>query len=556
MNDTTSLGAFIESTFKSNSFVLFCGAGVSFNSGIPLATQLQYEILSEVLLNQITKHCSWASHPLGDNCATTKNRIKDIIDSQIPFEVIMEGALARNSDDILELFDCKNPNANHILIGDLVQKGVLRTIYTTNFDTLIEQYIRLRKKDHDAVSLNVLHTPEKIRAWSGVESNRNNTEVVKLHGCISDIASLKTTISKVAERKLVNNISSAIEKLLITGKHELVVVIGYSFSDHFDINPAIKAFSNSDKHIVLVDHTDNGCDVMNLSEVNTPKFLSEFRGWKIKCNTSVFLEELTKYYGIQPTKPRGGNDFDWKACVKRWGEKASIYNNWSNYRMMGYIYSRMGSHKNSILFYERAAWISSQAKDREMESYICSLISSSYQYLENFEKQETYTQKATHLSGSGNESNFFSLLSQGTLCYERNDFSGARLIFESMLTRTEFSDDDFKGRVYIGLAIANHGLGNFENSIEYSKKSLKISRENGNLENQCSSYINLGLAFADINDYRSSCEANESALLIANSLQNKKLIQNVEDNIGRNKMKEKLFGFKKMVKRFFVGKNA
>ena len=185
------LSEFISCKFNTREFVLFCGAGISFNSGIPLANQLQSQILSEVFLRQIPKHCSWGSHPLGDNFAKSKKRIKDIMASSAPFEVIMEGALMNGNSDILEVFNSKSPNFNHLSIANLAKSGILKTIYTTNFDTLIEQainpYTDMETNKQNKKYYMVLHKPEIIESYGCMEPNNKLTSIIKLHGCISDI---------------------------------------------------------------------------------------------------------------------------------------------------------------------------------------------------------------------------------------------------------------------------------------------------------------------------------------------------------------------------------
>jgi tetratricopeptide (TPR) repeat protein len=548
--DFENLAAFVNTVFGSDGFALFCGAGVSFNSGIPLASQLQYEILSEVLLRQIPKHCSWSSHPLGDDYAKSEKRITDLVSSKVPFEVIMEGALMGEKGDILDIFDCRFPNNNHYSIASLSKLGYIKTIYTTNFDTLVEQAMGATIEEPKERPYYVLHRPTEMHSLRRFERNGNTTSIIKLHGCISDVDSLRITITEVAERRLGESIRPAIEGLFQTGSYRNVVFIGYSFSDNFDINPILGDIGSSEKQIIWIDHAEHALEINGFKEITIPDFLSDFNGWKISCDTSVFMKELLNYYGVSIAERNEDNVFDWKACVNRWGDRNSINNNWQNYMIMGYILSRIGNNKDAIPFLERAAWISSQAKDTEAESYICSLISDSYQHIENSERQELYSRKAVDLSKKENGADFFSLLSQGRVCYEKNDFAGAKLIFESLLKRTELSNEDQKGRVYIGLAIANHGLGRFRESIEFSKKSLKISQDCGDLVNQCSSYMNLGLAYADLDDYPASHSANESAFKIARLMKNDHLVHNIEDNIKRNIAREEASVRKGKIKGF------
>ncbi len=534
---TKKLEAFIENVFGTDGFALFCGAGISFNSGIPLAGQIQHEILAEVLLRQIPKHCSWASHPLGDDHMKSKKRIGKILKTKVPFEVIMEAALMRGCDEILEVFNSRTPNRNHLSIASLTNHGVVKTIFTTNFDTLIEQAmdkaVGESEEELKRCSYSVLHESDHVRSWSGTEAS-GDVVLIKLHGCISDISSLKTTISKVAERQLADSVRPPLEALLQTGPHDTVVFTGYSFSDAFDINPVIDSIDSSSKQLIWLDHAAKQCDIRSFADIRTPNVLSKFNGWRIRCDTAEFINCLATCYNTPLTERSDEKVFGWEAFIKKWGDATSEHNNWHNYMMMGFLYSRIGDHRHAIPFLERAAWISSQAEDAEAESYIHSLISGCYQYLERPEMQELHSRKARAHSANRGESGFFAVLSQGRARYENKDFAEAEKIFRSLLEEPETKDGGLRARVYIGLAIANHGLGRFKDSIELSKRSLALSQEHGNLVNQCSSCMNLGLAYADMGDHQASRAANEAALSIARRMGNSRLCRNIKANMRRN----------------------
>jgi hypothetical protein len=75
----------ITTIFKKKSMAIFCGAGISFLSGLPLAIELKKYILQQLPINH--------------------DDIDSIISSNLPFESIME-SLSDNSDisKILEIF--------------------------------------------------------------------------------------------------------------------------------------------------------------------------------------------------------------------------------------------------------------------------------------------------------------------------------------------------------------------------------------------------------------------------------------------------------------------
>ena len=114
------------STLLEGGFIIFCGAGISVNSGIPLSKDLISEILEQVSPKITTK------------------RFREVV-GRLPLEVILD-TLKKNSDisEIMKVFVNSHPNRNHQMIAELAKRRMVKTIVTTNFDTLIAQYQNMR----------------------------------------------------------------------------------------------------------------------------------------------------------------------------------------------------------------------------------------------------------------------------------------------------------------------------------------------------------------------------------------------------------------------------
>ena len=70
----------ITRLLKPSKTILFCGAGVSYNSGIPLANQIKYSILC--------------------NLDLTEDENKIIISSKLPFELFMQIILFKDDSSM------------------------------------------------------------------------------------------------------------------------------------------------------------------------------------------------------------------------------------------------------------------------------------------------------------------------------------------------------------------------------------------------------------------------------------------------------------------------
>ena len=89
---------------KLKEIAIFCGAGISFNSGLPLVTDLIKYILNQIEVNDI-------------------DAVK-ILQSNLPFEAFIQTLTDEACvDDILEIFSKGEPNTNHDLIAELIKLG-------------------------------------------------------------------------------------------------------------------------------------------------------------------------------------------------------------------------------------------------------------------------------------------------------------------------------------------------------------------------------------------------------------------------------------------------
>ena len=102
---------------------------------------------------------------------------------------------------ILDIFKGGEPNANHILIARLAKNGYLRTIFTTNFDLLIEKALEKeglkKKKDFD-----VYYDEEQFSTIDFDNMQDGIVRIFKIHGSIDNIDSIRTTMSAIASKIL------------------------------------------------------------------------------------------------------------------------------------------------------------------------------------------------------------------------------------------------------------------------------------------------------------------------------------------------------------------
>jgi len=161
-------------------FVLFCGAGISADSGLPLANSLKRAALERII--QRNGH-------LTQVYADYRNRVIQYLNS-VMLEVFFQeiethvGDVAR---ECLSIYGKGLPNANHRIIAKLLALGNCRAVFTVNFDTLLEQACT----EESGVKPTVAYRDADFVVTDPQPA------IYKLHGCVTQLESIAFTIRSV-----------------------------------------------------------------------------------------------------------------------------------------------------------------------------------------------------------------------------------------------------------------------------------------------------------------------------------------------------------------------
>ena len=169
--------AFLTDQFNSAKCAIFCGAGISYNSGVPLMPDIKKKVLSGLPMN------------LKDT--------DELLNCKMPFELFMECLVENTANtSIMDLFALGKPNNNHTWIAELAKKGLLRIVITTNFDELIETALNTAGVRYQLIY--------RENEFDSVDWESSGLKVVKIHGSIHDRLNIAVTIKKVSGRELVH----------------------------------------------------------------------------------------------------------------------------------------------------------------------------------------------------------------------------------------------------------------------------------------------------------------------------------------------------------------
>jgi tetratricopeptide (TPR) repeat protein len=280
---------------------IFVGAGISFDSKIP--------VVNEILTSIIKKINS--SDTFFENSKWYKN-IGELKNSdfflQEQFERFMSYLCSTIGKEpfnnlLLSLFHSEKngytPNINHSFIAQLVKQKYCKKIYTTNFDTLIEEELENvgleNGKDFEVIYENFqksIDCTDKI-------------QIIKLHGCITNIKSIITTMESLLDNNILPDRIKIIQSIFTSEINKALLIMGYSFSDQYDINRYALDYQENNietKHIYYIQHTSkfNNCfKVLNNFDSNLT-FLNSFQKKTIiRINTKYFVKQFSVDLGIK-----------------------------------------------------------------------------------------------------------------------------------------------------------------------------------------------------------------------------------------------------------------
>lgn len=295
---TTSQNDFLEYLLKrisSKSLNLFLGAGISKKnpSNLPLATDFRTCFFKEICIQEGLSEV-----------------FKDYLPklNKIPFESFIATIVSDSDffDRLVKIFEDGAPNKNHELVARLILKGYLSNILTTNFDAMLERSIHSLNDKQD---LRILYNEQQFNA---VNLNSNKVPVVcKIHGGIQEPASIRTILSLIAKSEFIQSRSQILDYFFRTSNKD-VLVLGYSCSDVFDVNPFIESLSSKIR-VIVVNHHINDFKIEKLREP-----FDRFSGNQITCNTDVIIDYLwNQLIGTKYVETENINQ-DWQREISEW----------------------------------------------------------------------------------------------------------------------------------------------------------------------------------------------------------------------------------------------
>ncbi len=384
----------IVAGLRSGSFAMWCGAGISIPAGLPSAI----ELVNEFLINTQLK-------------PNEREKIVKIVPSRLPFERLMEVILetmdAVAQKQLLELFSLGNPSIYHLFLARLARLGMLKIICTTNFDIHIETALDAeeleRGKDYKVY--------QAIEQFSEIDWNCDIIHVIKLHGSVELPEKLAVTVSRVAAPGAVPQVHNPVGHIFGNGNHTGVLVMGYSFSDKFDISPAIIQVGESDsnKQIINLQFTkdaDYKIDKIQNENENIHPLSSFENHLCLNGNTEKVVKELylrLEFDNLDISKAKS----NWHSFLKDFFDKLDErHEGIAGHHIAGSLLTMIGSDHDAIPYFAYVDDIVKKTENARWKLIALQSLAGAYIRVGDIDKGLNALKKAEPLASELEEGNF------------------------------------------------------------------------------------------------------------------------------------------------------
>lgn len=562
----------ISEKIKLKETAVFCGAGISYNSGLPLVTDLIKYILKII--------------------DVTDTDAEKLLQSNLPFEAFIQTLTDETSvDDILEIFSKGEPNTNHELIAELIKLGLVKTVLTTNFDTLIEKALN-KTGLIEGVNYQVFSTEKE---FENINWKSDLIKIIKIHGCILNKKEMAITLELVARRNIKQQKNKVISSFFSSSINPNLLILGYSCSDLFDISPLIESVEENKSQIILLEHNYSESEIriedIALKEMKNP--FQGYEGQRIYFNTDAFTKHIWKNTLFLNYEYKRFT-ISWKENIDKWLKEASLFSLGMKNQISARLFYDIGEYNLSIKIWEEGLTIAQKennliffyaqlgnigmalnaigkfedAKKCLKESVkVCSIIGNIqgetsqlqalgniYRNLREFDNSIKVFNKAVALAEKYESDSLCSSLGNLATVYNQiEDYDNAIKILQKGLDIALVTGNkQSEGSILTSLGIAFFQKGDIDNAVNFVMESIKVTRQIGDRQGECMSLHNLSNFCLQIEDYDNCLKHSNLGLEIAKEIGIKQSEAGAYYNIGtsyffKGEQKSAIFNLKKAI---------
>ncbi|TKB96649.1 tetratricopeptide repeat protein [Pedobacter cryotolerans] len=451
---------------------IFCGAGISFNSGLPLANDLISYILSLLQVNP--------------------NDAEKILQSNLPFESFIQ-TLTEEQDieDILDIFSKGIPNTNHDLIAQLLKLGYAKNVLTTNFDMLIENALNniglVEGNDYQVFSNDV--------EFGNINWKTDTIRIIKIHGSISNQKEMAITLELVARKTISQHKNNVISSFFSGLINPNILILGYSCSDVFDISPLVESVKENRSQILFLEHffEETKIEDISIKEFNNP--FKNYIGQRFFLNTNVFTELLWKNIITHEYEFRKSEYF-WKENVNKWFQEASSYSLGMKNQIAARLFFDIGEYNLSIKLWELGLQIAQQEKNQIFFYAQLGGIGMALNAIGKYKEAKSCLEESVKACREicNTQGEISQLQALGNIHRNLREFDEAINAFNNALALASLHEPGSLCSCIGNLVNVYNQVGDHDNVINILERGLPITLSRGNKQTEGSMLCSLGVA--------------------------------------------------------------
>ncbi|WP_288882966.1 tetratricopeptide repeat protein [Pedobacter panaciterrae] len=518
---------------------IFCGAGISYNSGLPVVYNFLEAIFNKFELSDEEKSI--------------------IHNTEFPFEAFIEMLQEEcETDELLKIFKDGRYNTNHLLIAHLIKNNVAKNIITTNFDEQIEKACLVLDLK-ESVHYNVYRVEHEFK---DIDWKSDLPNLIKIHGCSSDLKSMAINMRMVANQTDSTNRNNVVRNFFNRKLNPVIFIIGYSCSDVFDISPIIERIKDQQSEVLLLEHifVSEEYKIENLTKQQHKNPFQLFKeGKRIFFSADMFIEKLWKTLRLNNYSFIKHDKTNWQQNIDRWYDIAVNANSKAfKYHVCSRLFYNIGYYALSEQHYNKGIAIAYELREYKTAASEIGNLGMNYNALGKYSEAKMMIKTSLDLYRrlGDTEGEIIHLQNLGNIYRNEGDYAEAeRLMLSSVkLAQTDGTASNIcKGLgnlalVYNltheyekaaecaerGMAIANKlgikqsessqlatiaqayfGMGNMRKAIELYKESVKITRQMKDRRNESGALINLAGIYTELGEFQKSIDCLLEGLRIA-----------------------------------------
>lgn len=466
---------------KDKETALFCGAGISYHSGIPLAN-----VLLKYILQVLEVEESNASR---------------ILNSNLPFESFIQTLASEEGiNDILDIFSRGEANTNHKLIAYLIKLGYIKTVLTTNFDTLIEKAL-------SRIGLEVgidYYVFSSEKEFEKIKWDDNSIRIIKIHGCISNRDEIEITLDLVARQTINQGKSKVVKSFFSKNINKNILILGYSCSDSFDITPLIESVEKDKSNIFFIEHCfeDSSYRIENVKKKKEKNPFYNYEGIRIYYDTDSLTKELWDSLHI-PNYEYQSVSINWKKNIDLWISKAIEYSEGIKKQLVARLFYDIGEYNIAIENWEQGLIIAQKEGNQTFFYAQLGNLGMALNAIGKFnEAKKCLEESSKACKDIGNiQGEVSQLQALGNIYRNLREFDKAIQSFKRAVNLAETYERRSLCSSLGNLATVYNQTENYNEAISVLEKGLTIALSTGNKQSEGSILTSLGIAFFQKGDY-------------------------------------------------------